>query len=287
LQGLYSRLKPLPQFFILLASAPVSADYQTGLEAYQEGDYERAMAEWKEEVNRPRVQTNLAVYREALYAIAMLYWKGEGVGQDYSIAAVWLKQAADINHPGAQVKLGYLYSTGQGVPLNYQEARRWLQMAAVQGDRDAAHNLDILDRERLGWPEDSDQPGPAGESKPDIPAVASAASAPAVAPAEPPATTAMQGEDWIRAQNPEHYTIQVIALRTPDNLHAFIAEHADWEPFAIYRPAGKEKPLWVLVQGVYTDVDAARAAAAAFPPGIQRPKELWIRKFAMVQDLIE
>ena len=107
-----SRLKPLLQSLPFLLEVNAHADYQTGLDAYNAGDFVKAMAEWKEEVNRPRVPTNLAVYREALYAIAMLYWKGEGVEQDYSVAAVWLKQAADINHPGAQVKLGYLYRPG-------------------------------------------------------------------------------------------------------------------------------------------------------------------------------
>ena len=280
-------LKPLPQFVLFLLATNAQADYQTGLDAYEAGDFEKAMAEWKEEVNRPRVPTNLAVYREALYAIAMLYWKGEGVQQDYSVAAVWLKQAADINHPGAAVKLGYLYSTGQGVPLNYQEARRWLQMAVVQGDRDAAYNLDILDREGLGWPEDDDQPESTVDSEPEAPVVMEAASEAVAGPATSFAPSADLGEAWIKEQDPDHYTIQVIALRAPDNLHAFIAQHPDWEPFATYRPAGQERPLWVLVQGLYPDVEAARSAAAVFPPGIQKPEELWIRRFGMVQGLIE
>ncbi len=284
---LKSLLQPRLRLLLFLAAAPICADYQTGLDAYQAGDYEKAMIEWKEEVNRPRVPTNLSVYREALYAIAMLYWKGEGVEQDYAVSAVWLKQAADINHPGAQVKLGYLYSTGQGVPLNYQEARRWLQLAAEQGDRDAAYNLNILDREGLGWPEDSDRPGSGGQPEPVIPASAPAASLSAVSPAELFTTNADQGADWIRTQDPEHYTIQVIALRTPDKLVEFKTLHPDWEPFAIFRPAHNAKPLWVLVQGVYTDIEAARAAAAAFPPGLQRREEILVQTFGMVQGMIE
>ena len=39
-------------------------------------------------------------------------------------------------------------------------------MAAVQGDRDAASNLDILDREGLGWPGGENDPGPSPVSGP-------------------------------------------------------------------------------------------------------------------------
>ena len=246
--------------FLLLCTA-AHADYQTGLNAYVDGDFERAMAEWKAEVNQPGEPENLAIYRETLYAIGMLSWPGEGVEQDYTISAVWLKQAADINHPGAQNKLGYLHSTGQGLPQNYREARRYFEMAAAQGDPDATHNLDLLFR--------------AGHFEP-----VAVEQVPEVPPGD-------AGAAWIRAQNPEHYTIQVIALRAPGKLHAFIAGHPDWAPFAIYRPAGNELPLSVLVQGVYPDAGAARAAVEAFPSGLQRREQMWIRTFAKVQALIE
>jgi TPR repeat protein len=282
-------VKTLPQIAMLalLTAVPGYADYQAGLDAYQAGDYASALAEWRDEINQPAPPANLAVYREALYAIAMLYWKGEGVAQDFAMSSVWLKQAADINHAGAQVKLGYLYSTGQGVPLNYQEARRWLEMAAVQGDPDAAYNLDILSREGLGWAEDGDPRGSPAASAPGIEGVTKASAEAVAGQALPSAPAADLGEAWIKSQDPEHYTIQVIALRVPDNLYEFIARHDDWQPFAIYRPAGTERPLWVLIQGVYPDVDAARAAAAALPSGLQKREELWIRKFAMVQGLLE
>ena len=256
-----SRASSLLQI-VLLGVLPgmTIADYQTGLNAYVDGDFERAMAEWKAEVNRPGEPENLAIYRETLYAIGMLYWQGEGVAQDHTVAAVWMKQAADINHPGAQNKLGYLYSTGQGVPQNFEQARRYFEMAAAQGDPDASHNLDQLFRQGLFTE------GAAARS---------------------PQSPGFEDEDWIRAQNPEHYTLQVIALRAPDKLTEFVARHPDWAPFAIYRPKGNERPLWVLVQGVYTDVEAARAAARVFPSGLQKRDQIWIRKFGMVQRMLE
>jgi TPR repeat protein len=242
-----------------------SADYQAGLDAYESSDYATALAEWKAEVaGEPDPDpAALVVYREALYGIAMLYWKGEGVEQDYAVSSVWLKQAADINHPGAQTKLGYLFTTGQGVPQNYREAVRFFQMAARQGDPDAKHNLDVMYQQGL-------IPEPVDEK---------------VAPKSLPGSD--HGEDWILQQDPQRYTIQVIALSAPDKLMRFIARYPERSPFAIYRQAGYQRPIWVMVQGNYPDVDAARMAVQSFPEDLQSRGKLWIRKFDRVQRLIK
>ena len=57
--------------------------------------------------------------------------------------------------------------------------------------------------------------------------------------------------------------------------------------FAIYRQTSYKKPLWVLVQGDYPDMNAARVALQAFPETIQLRKKLWIRRYGMVQRLLE
>ena len=251
-----SRANPLLQCLLLLYCTSGLADYQAGLDAYNAGDYATAMAQWKAAVKTEPEREDLAVYRESLYAIGMLYWQGEGVEQDYGVAAVWLRQAADINHPGAQAKLGYLHITGEGVTRNYAEAEKWLRMAAEQGDPDAQHNLDILEQEGL-------------------------------IPASGPVVSAPAGERWIMQQDPERYTIQVIALSALDKLLAFIDNHPDWSPFAIYRQTRYDQPLWVMVQGDYPDVESAREAVQSFPAGFQDRDSLWIRKFGRVQRLLE
>lgn len=253
----------IPALCAALGAAAVRADYQAGLDAYRRGDFAAARSEWGQVVRQTPEAVGPAVYRESLYALAMLYWRGEGVPQDFAVAAVWLKQAAEMNHAGAQNKLGYLYSTGLGVPQDLRTAEKWLRRAAEQGDPDAGYNLDLLWR----------------DGKIDAP--------PAAAPAAP-ATGRDLGEDWIREQSPDRYTIQVIAVHQPDRLTDFIAAHPDWAPFAIYRPrSAGAGALWVLVQGSYADLEAARAASRAFPDGLDRRGDLWIRKFAMIQGLIE
>ncbi|NNJ65230.1 MAG: hypothetical protein HKP16_06670 [Xanthomonadales bacterium] len=271
------RIVSLLLFFFI---TPLHAEYQAGLDAYRAGDYATAMAEWKEAVKEEPERENLALYRESLYAIAMLYWQGEGVEQDYGISAVWLKQAADINHPGAQTKLGYLYVSGQGVPQNYSEAVKWFQLAANQGDRDARLNLDIMYNRRMIPPPDEAQDPVSAQDQ-------VSAKEPDEAQDPEPRPAGDRGEDWILEQDPEHYTIQVIALRSKEKLLDFMDRHAQWAPFAIYGQTRYQQPLGVMVQGVYPDVETARAARDEFPPGLQAREDLWIRRFERVQRLIE
>jgi DamX protein len=98
---------------------------------------------------------------------------------------------------------------------------------------------------------------------------------------------AVQGEAWILARDPEHYTIQVIALKNRDNLLKLTDAHEGLQPMAVYRQGADTNPLYVLVQGDYADVESARAATSAFPRALAKPDQLWIRRFAMVQSLID
>jgi len=45
--------------------------------------------------------------------------------------------------------------------------------------------------------------------------------------------------------------------------------------------------LWVLIQGDYPDLNAARLALQAFPGKLQEREKLWIRRFERVQSLLE
>ena len=309
------------------------ADYQAGLDAYQQGDYDTALGEWLTVARSPPGEVHPAIQSEACYAIAMLFWTGQGVPQDTAVAAGWLEQAARLHHAGAQTKLGFLYSSGQGVQQSDFEALKWFLMAANQGDADAQFNLGVLYREGIGVPANGtealkwfreaasngdvesarivteyeagipigsslteleqnagspfvdDKPQDVSLPQDQDPAVQAESSS---LPAEENvnATEAAFGEDWIRARNPEHYTIQVIALLQPEKLFEFMGQNPDWSPYAIYQQKYQGKPLYVLVQGDYPDVDLARAAGQNFPAGIQQRDKLWIRRFVMVQGLL-
>ncbi len=279
-------------------ASPLSSDYQHGLDAYMAGDFDTALSEWQAVVESPPGTVPPAVQAETLYAIGMMFWLGQGVEQDTRESASWLHLAAGMNHAGAQNKLGFLYSSGQGVRQSDFEAFKFWRMAARQGDMDAQYNLGVMYRDGLGVEPDPQEsmkwfreaasngdPVSAGIIAQET-SVAQPSPNPGTQESNPPDPYA-DSERWISERNPEHYTIQVIALSQPAKLDEFIAEQAALEPFAIYRQTRYEMPIWVLVQGDYRDVESARAALRGFPETIQQRDKLWIRRFRMVQNLLE
>jgi TPR repeat protein len=297
-----------------LLPSVVNADYQMGLEAYKRGDYERALNEWLNVANSPPETVHPGILSETFYALGMMYWIGQGVEQNASTAANWLRHAAELNHAGAQAKLGFLYSSGQGVAQSDFEALKWLTMAAEQGDVDAQYNLGVLYRDGKGVQQDTEKAlrwfraaaangdaaakavladyelaGPAGADDPKVESDEERVDAIAADHREQaaPASDSVLGQEWIRQQDPEHFTIQVIALLDSKRLYDFVERHRDYGPLAIYEQTWQGKPLWVLVQGNYEDVNLAREAVRIFPEDLQERDNLWIRRFAMVQRLLK
>jgi septal ring-binding cell division protein DamX len=94
-------------------------------------------------------------------------------------------------------------------------------------------------------------------------------------------------EAWIAEQDPDHFTIQVMALNDRAVIEKLVEPFGEFAPFAIYTVQKDTNPLYVLVQGSYPDAASARAVQARFPRKIQRSDKLWIRRFEMVQRLLE
>ena len=309
--------------FILLFSSSINIDYQTGLDAYAIGDYQTAMKKWTAVVEGPATAVDPLVYVETHYAIAMLYWQGQGVPRDFHKSYEWLLKAANLNHAGAQAKLGYLYTDGVAVPRDFNMAFEWYSKAAKQGDIDGQYNLGIFYLNGWGTEQDttmakmylaaaSAQGDEAAEQalvgansfanneeandeevKNDelqINLLPRDVEAPLLVGANSFAInddeTSIRDEAWILSQNPNHYTIQVIGLSTTEKLEALIDGHDNLAPFAIYVVQRSSSPIQVLIQGSYADVDAARTARDNFPREINPPDQVWIRQFGKIQELI-
>jgi hypothetical protein len=272
---------------IVFVIPSLNADYQSGLDAYQAGDYTTAMQEWQEFAAAPRTSLRPAIYAETYYAIAMLYWQGQGVHRDYYQARDWLVRAAEFNHAGAQAKLGYLYSDGVAVPKDLDQAFGWFSQAARQGDVDGQYNLGVFYLN--GWGTEKDETMgmqylAAASAQGDEAAEAALQN---LLPQSPDLHAPLvQEEPWILEQNPGHYTLQIIALSTREQIDSLVADYNQLTPFAIYTAGSTDKPLYVLVQGNYVDLDVARQARDAFPEMIQDRDKLWVRKFAKVQELV-
>jgi hypothetical protein len=273
--------------FILLFSNSINIDYQTGLDAYTIGDYQTAMKKWTAVVEGPATAVNPLVYVETHYAIAMLYWQGQGVPRDFHKSYEWLLKAANLNHAGAQAKLGYLYTDGVAVPRDFNMAFEWYSKAAKQGDIDGQYNLGIFYLNGWGTEQDTTMAKmylAAASAQGDEAAEQALAGANSFAINDD--ETPIRDEAWILSQNPNHYTIQVIGLSTTEKLEALIDGHDNLAPFAIYVVQRSSSPIQVLIQGSYADVDAARSARDNFPREINPPDQVWIRQFGKIQELI-
>jgi TPR repeat protein len=82
----------------------VLADFKTGMDAYNRGDYATVLNELHPlaEQGDANAQNNLGV----------LYYNGEGVPQDYVQARQWFEKAAVQGDANAQNSLGLLYHNG-------------------------------------------------------------------------------------------------------------------------------------------------------------------------------
>jgi TPR repeat protein len=136
------RLSLFPTFLTLLtlaagvAAVPAFADFQTGVDAYQKGDYVGAAKEWRPlaEAGDPIAQFNLG----------LLYLDGHGVPQSSMEAANWFRRAAEQDYVQAQHNLGAMYGSGQGVKRDLVQAYKWLNICAAKGNGGCITQRDLI-----------------------------------------------------------------------------------------------------------------------------------------------
>jgi TPR repeat protein len=154
-------------------SAEIAASFDSGVAAYDAGDYEKAFKIWWElRFEDIAAMRNLGmmlrkgqgtpkdpakaeeVYLRAAQAglptaqadLADMYLKGELGPPDLARALPLLEAAAAANHPVAQYQLGQFYETGAPplVPQNLEVARQLYASAAKHGMPEAATRAAFL-----------------------------------------------------------------------------------------------------------------------------------------------
>ncbi len=113
------------------------SSYQEGCDAYERGDYDTALKEFRPLADQgdPLAQATLG----------LMYAEGEGVAQDYQEAVRWYRLAAEQGHASGQFSLGAMYIAGQGVPKDYVLAHMWLNLAAAKRVKKAGKGRDLLE----------------------------------------------------------------------------------------------------------------------------------------------
>jgi len=121
---------------LLFWPALVQADFQAGVDAYDQGDYATALKEMQ-----PLAEQGDA---DAQFNLGVMYENGQGVPQDDGEAARWFRLAAEQGESAAQTKLGLLYEQGRGVLQDYVQAHMWVNLAAAQNQEDATKYRNAL-----------------------------------------------------------------------------------------------------------------------------------------------
>jgi septal ring-binding cell division protein DamX len=231
---------------------------------------------------------------DGMYNLGIFYLYGWGVGQDTTMAAQYLAAAAAQGDEAAEQALPQVLeqieqervgpaSAGTESGETVADEPFAAEAAGTDGDEAVAAEAAGTDGE----------PTPiAAEAAPTDGEEAVAAEAastdgdPSSVAAEA-APTGFLDEDWIRAQDPQHYTIQVMALRSRESIVELTQNFGELAPFAVFTVQKGSNPLHVLLQGNYPDVESARLGKERFPRAIQKQDALWIRRFDMVQKLLE
>ena len=141
------------QFFVpillLIASSGLAADYDKGFNAYSEGDYATALAEW-----RPLAEQGDA---KGQFGLGLLYANGWGVDLNDDEALKWYGLAAGQGHGEAAYNLGVMHANGWGVPQSDAESFKWYSMAGERGFTAAQISLGKMYAIGFGAPQDTVQ----------------------------------------------------------------------------------------------------------------------------------
>ncbi|MBT3927442.1 MAG: sel1 repeat family protein [Rhodospirillaceae bacterium] len=117
----------------LCLNAPVSADFDSGLSAFLNGDYRRAREIWQ-----PLAESGDA---QSQFGLGMMIEGGHGIPPDAEKASVWYLRAAGQGMTEAELSLGSLYEHGRGVARNPGRAAELYRNAAKKGNAQAQYNL--------------------------------------------------------------------------------------------------------------------------------------------------
>lgn len=109
--------------------SPAAATVKDGVDAWQAGNYAKAIAEWRQ----PAEQGDA----DAQFNLGQAYKLGRGVPADSKIAQSWYLKAAGQGHEQAQANLGLIMFQGG----DRKNAMPWIIKAAQQGEPRAQYVL--------------------------------------------------------------------------------------------------------------------------------------------------
>jgi DamX protein len=94
----------------------------------------------------------------------------------------------------------------------------------------------------------------------------------------------VKGEKWLRQQNANAYTLQILGVHERLTLKQFLDKH-QLNNVAMFKTSYRQKDWYVLVYGIYPNWTQANQALKTLPPELQQYKP-WARSIASVQKIL-
>ena len=131
------------------AETTARADFDTGWQAYQRGDFALAVAEWW-----PLAKQGHALSQ---YNMGVIYDEGRGVEQSRAQAMEWWTMAADQGLPIAQHNLALMYIDTLDERPDIERAIQLLEKASAKGFIQSSYSLAKIYVDGVGVPKDEDK----------------------------------------------------------------------------------------------------------------------------------
>ena len=93
-------------------------------------------------------------------------------------------------------------------------------------------------------------------------------------------------ESWLLAQNPSHYTIQLVGLQNEKSINKFVRKYNLFNQVAYYKTLYHNKDWYPLLYGVYPTRKEASSAMKKLPQEFRKFSP-WIRSFSSIQQIIK
>ena len=204
---------------------------------------------------------------------------------DYAGAArLWLPLAND-GDPIAQYNLALLYQRGAGVTADANLSRYWFSMAARHGMVEA---YTIVNAQAVSVtrskPVASAQASAAPTLKPTPkPAVSTSSTNTSLNPNPNPSTDSP--EDWVAAQNPNYYTLQLASSTNKALIDKYYSENDLAGKAGYYRSKREGEDWYSLIYGAYPTVQDAKDAIESLPADLKKWSP-WVRNIKSIHRIM-
>ncbi len=270
--------------------------FEEAREAYREFDYEKAT----------EILSSLAAQGDAnaQYALGYMYYYGFGVVHDEAIALEWIKKAAALGHADAIIALDRVRVSAKSVQATNKRNKA---VAAANNPSTGSdqHAQLVMKAESIIAEETAEESPEQTSSDPSSTDSATqdtetyseqnsdngneqTATITAVTPAPSTETTQTpaqdtSGQDWVRQQNPDYFTIQVISGRNQQRLEQYMEKNGLTGQSTLFElQRTDEAPIYIGVYGIYSSLSEARQAVQSLPAEVQEAQP-WIRRFKSIQ----